>query len=206
MARIVDRDAKRQKILEAASACFAREGYDSTSMEAVAAAAGISKGSLYDYFKNKEDLFFGVFEWFQQLIMVSAMERMGDYKDARERIMAFADASIGALLEHLALYPVSLEVWAAAAKPATRDRFSDAMKNLYASYRAELAGLIREAQAEGAIRQDIDVEATAGMLIGAVDNLALHYWLDRSFDPQAWCRAFLGSLFDGIGTDTRKAQ
>lgn len=206
MARIVDRDAKRQKILEAASACFAREGYDATSMEAVATAAGISKGSLYDYFRNKEDLFFGVFEWFQQLIMASAMERMGEYEDARERIMAFADASIGALLEHLELYPVSLEVWSAAAKPGTRSRFSSAMKNLYASYRAELARLIQEAKAEGAIRQNIDVEATAGMLIGAVDNLALHYWLDRSFDPQAWCRSFLGSLFDGIGTETRKAR
>lgn len=206
MARIVDRDAKRQKILEAASACFAKEGYDATSMEAVAAAAGISKGSLYDYFRNKEDLFFGVFEWFQQLIMASALERMGEYQDARERIMAFADASIGAMLEHLELYPVSLEVWAAAAKPGTRARFSGAMKDLYASYRAELARLIHEAQAEGAIRDGIDVEATAGMLIGAVDNLALHYWLDRSFDPQAWCRSFLGSLFDGIGTETRKAQ
>lgn len=206
MARIVDRDAKRQTILEAAAACFAKEGYDATSMEEVASAAGISKGSLYDYFRNKEDLFFGVFEWFQQLVMQTSMERMGGHDGAWDRILTFADASIGALTEHVELYPVSLEVWAAAAKPGTRKRFSAAMKNLYSQYRAELAHLLREAQAQGEVRQDVDIEATAGVLIGAVDNLALHYWLDKSFDPQAWCRSFLNSLFDGIGTQERRTR
>ena len=203
MARIVDRDAKRQQILEAAAACFAREGYHATSMEEVASAAAISKGSLYDYFKNKEDLFFGVFEWFEQLVMTTAMERMGEHENARERIMAFADASIGALIEHVALYPVSLEVWAAVAKPGTRDRFSTAMKTLYTAYRAEVARLLRDAQAAGEVRQDIDVEAIAGVLVGAMDNLPLHYWLDKSFDPRAWGHTFIEALLSGIGTEKR---
>ena len=39
----------------------------------------------------------------------------------------------------------------------------------------------------------------AGMLIGAVDGLLLQYWLDPGFDPRAWVRSFMHSLFDGIG-------
>ena len=203
MARIVDRDAKRQQILEAASACFARNGYDATSMDEVARAAGVSKGSLYDYFKNKEDLFFGVFEWFQQLVMETSMSRLGEHKEVRTRILAFADASVGALMDHIELYPVTLEVWAAAAKSGTRERFSAAMKNLYVLYRAEVTQLLRDAQAQGEIRTDTDIEAAAGMLVGAIDGLGLQYWLTKDFDPRAWSRAFINSLFDGIAAKER---
>ena len=68
MARPVDRDAKRAKILEAATARFAEVGYEAASMDGLAAAAGVSKGSLYDYFQNKEDLFYAAFEWFEQQV------------------------------------------------------------------------------------------------------------------------------------------
>jgi TetR/AcrR family fatty acid metabolism transcriptional regulator len=77
MARIVDRDAKRLKILEAAAARFAQSGYEATSMDDLAIAAEVSKGSLYDYFKNKEDLFYGVFEWSMGRLMTASMERSG---------------------------------------------------------------------------------------------------------------------------------
>jgi AcrR family transcriptional regulator len=50
MARVVDRDAKRLQLVAAAAACFANSGYDGTSMNDVAVAAGVSKGTLYDYF------------------------------------------------------------------------------------------------------------------------------------------------------------
>lgn len=198
MARIVDRDAKRLKILEAATARFAQSGYEATSMDDLAAAAGVSKGSLYDYFENKEDLFYAVFEWFQQLLLRASMERMRDEKNTCERLAAFADASVSAFMEHVALYPVTLEVWAAAAKTGTRARFAQAMRDLYAGYRAEVTQLIASAQKNGEIKRAVDAPAVAAMLIGAVDGLLLQYWLDPSFDPRQWVKNFLTALFDGI--------
>lgn len=198
MSRVVDRDAKRLKILEAATARFAESGYEATSMDDLAAAAGVSKGSLYDYFQNKEDLFYAVFEWFEQTLLRTGLEHMRMGGNLRERLFAFADASVGALVDHVTLYPVMLEVWAAAAKTGTRARFAQAMRNLYVAYRTEVTGLIATAQSNGEIRPEADAAAVAGMLVGAVDGLLLQYWLDQSFDPRQWVRSFLSALFDGI--------
>ena len=199
MARIVDRDAKRLKILEAAGARFARSGYEATSMDDLASAAGVSKGSLYDYFRNKEDLFYGVFEWLQQVLMQASLERVRDGTTAHERIGGFAEATIGAFVEHVALYPVMLEVWAAAAKTDTRERFAEAMRNVYVAYRAEVTQLLLDGQERGEIDRSRDAATIAGMLIGAVDGLMLQYWLDPSFDPGRWAREFIDGLFGGIG-------
>ncbi len=200
MARTVDRDVKRLRIVEAAAARFARFGYDATAMDDVASAAGVSKGSLYDYFKDKEDLFYAVFEWLQMTLVNASAEQSRREESARERIASFAEASIGAFIAHIELYPVTLEVWAAAAKKGTRRRFGNAMRNLYAIYRPAVTALIDEAKAAGEIRADADSKVLASVLIGAVDGLLLQYWLDPSFDPKQWLRTFLAALYDGIAT------
>jgi TetR/AcrR family transcriptional repressor of mexJK operon len=51
------RDERRDAILDAARACFLLEGYGQASMSSIAAALGGSKGTLYNYFKSKEELF-----------------------------------------------------------------------------------------------------------------------------------------------------
>lgn len=200
MARTVDASAKRLQILESAAAQFARKGYEATLMDDVASAAGVSKGSLYDYFKNKEDLFYAVFEWFQGRLLEASVAQAGDKMGARERLVAFAEASVGALVSQINLYPVTLEIWAAAAKAGTRKRFAKAMRKLYEGYRREVVALIRTAQEQGEIKPGVEPEILASVLIGAVDGLLLQYWLDPAFDAKAWVGAFLLNLFDGIGT------
>lgn len=53
----VEDSAKRRQILEGARQVFLRDGFDGASMNDVARVAGVSKGTLYVYFDNKEDLF-----------------------------------------------------------------------------------------------------------------------------------------------------
>jgi AcrR family transcriptional regulator len=204
MARIVDRDAKRLKILEAAAARFAQSGYEATSMDDLAIAAEVSKGSLYDYFKNKEDLFYGVFEWSMGRLMTASMERMRGEDGAQRRLAAFAEASIEAFIAEIELYPLTLEVWAAAAKSRTRARFRTAMQGLYTAYRAEVTGLIRAGQQSGEIKEDVDAAAIGAMLVGAIDGLFLQYWIDPSFDPRVWVKSFLSALFDGIAAPAKR--
>jgi len=52
-----DKDARREAILDVACAIFLEEGFDAASMSGIAARVGGSKGTLYNYFKNKEELF-----------------------------------------------------------------------------------------------------------------------------------------------------
>jgi AcrR family transcriptional regulator len=68
---ILDRDtpaigeedsAKRRQIIEGARAVFLAQGFDAASMNDIARAAGVSKGTLYVYFKHKEQLFEAIVE------------------------------------------------------------------------------------------------------------------------------------------------
>ncbi len=56
------RAARREQIIAAAVACFARAGYHATTMADVAAQAGVSKGTPYLYFESKEALFLALHE------------------------------------------------------------------------------------------------------------------------------------------------
>jgi AcrR family transcriptional regulator len=53
----MDRDARREAILDVARDVFLEEGYSAASMATIAARLGGSKGTLYNYFKNKDELF-----------------------------------------------------------------------------------------------------------------------------------------------------
>ena len=55
--RVEDDGAKRRQIIEGARAVFLAQGFDAASMNDIARAAGVSKGTLYVYFDNKEQLF-----------------------------------------------------------------------------------------------------------------------------------------------------
>jgi AcrR family transcriptional regulator len=58
---------KKSLIIEAAARVFANRGYNSTLIAEIATEAGIGKGTIYEYFPSKEDLFFAVFEWFVEI-------------------------------------------------------------------------------------------------------------------------------------------
>ena len=60
------RSKKKEQIIEAAARVFARSGYSNAVVADIALQANIGKGTVYEYFKSKEDLFFAVFEWFQK--------------------------------------------------------------------------------------------------------------------------------------------
>src|SRR4029453_14776626 len=57
VAREARREDRRDAILDVAYECFVAEGFGSTSMSTIAARLGGSKGTLYNYFKSKEELF-----------------------------------------------------------------------------------------------------------------------------------------------------
>src|SRR3984893_14164413 len=57
-----DESAKRRQIIDGARALFLAEGFDAASMNDIARAAGVSKGTLYVYFKHKEQLFEAIVE------------------------------------------------------------------------------------------------------------------------------------------------
>lgn len=86
MPKIVDHDQYRKELLMKSFDLFAQKGYSSTTMRQLAQGLGVSTGTLYHYFPNKEALFCQlVKEWTQQDIM-HFIDKAGDLPTLSERI------------------------------------------------------------------------------------------------------------------------
>jgi len=76
---------RRREILHSAREVFAREGFQEATMEKIAQNAGISKGTIYIYFKNKTDLFFqAIDERLDEFISLILKSLEGDYSSLRK--------------------------------------------------------------------------------------------------------------------------
>lgn len=81
----LDRDARREAILDIAAEVFLTEGYDAASMSTIASKVGGSKSTLYNYFKSKEEIFQAHIERYcdwQREAMFSLLDDGGDLKTA----------------------------------------------------------------------------------------------------------------------------
>ena len=71
MPRSIDKQAKKQDIIKAAMKVFAQKGFANTKMADVAEMANIGKGTIYEYFKSKEEIFEFVFSHFMESMETS---------------------------------------------------------------------------------------------------------------------------------------
>ncbi len=192
-------DGKHRRILEAAVQVFARKGFAGTSIAAIAAQAGIGKGTVYSYFRSKEDLFFEVFEWFSSRIAdqarVDAAALSGSVAD---RLAALNDSLMASWQSMEDIYNLVMEFWSASAASKIRSRFKTAFRDSYREFRQLVAALLQEGIDRGEFRQDIDSEAIAAALVGTWDALFLQAWFDPRFDPLATSRHFLQVVLAGL--------
>jgi AcrR family transcriptional regulator len=92
---------QRERLLEAAAAEFARNGYTGASSESISRQAGMSKATFYEHFANKEECMLALFDLAARVVqsaMVTAAQSASG--DARERIRAGVRAFLAVLAEH----------------------------------------------------------------------------------------------------------
>jgi AcrR family transcriptional regulator len=198
MARKSD-PTKKDTIITAAISVFSRKGYAAARMVDVAQAAGIGKGTIYEYFPSKEALFFATFEH----LMAQTGNQMqaladGGTGSAAQRLTAMADAVLGAWLPQLDLYGLVLEFWSAATTSPQRLRFKTAFQNAYADFRRTVAALIQAGKDSGEFHGREDAGKLAAALIGSWDALLLQAWLDPDFDPLAASRSHMAVVCQGL--------
>lgn len=93
------RDDRRETILDVARDCFLADGFAATSMSTIAARLGGSKGTLYNYFKNKEDLFAAMIQR-QCAEVLEAMYEVGaEDADVRARLLGLTRGLLTRLVQ-----------------------------------------------------------------------------------------------------------
>ena len=179
------------RLLDAGRRLFARDGYAGTSLDAVAAAAGVTKGSLYHHFRGKSDLFEAVFERVaaeqSEQVAAAALGESDPWQVAYTGLRAFLDGSQDPGVQRIMLLDgPSVLGW-------DRVRELEAPHGL-ALIKAMIALLLDA----GAIRRG-DPDVLAHLLFGALTEGAL--LIARADDADAARRTVdreLRALIDGL--------
>ncbi len=87
-----DKERRRQTIIDAAEKLFFSKGYDNVSMNDIAKGVKVSKGTLYVYFKNKEELFFAIVLRGIIILTTSIKDEMRKKETGIEKIIGFRKA------------------------------------------------------------------------------------------------------------------
>lgn len=191
MPRRLGRIEKRRGILEAARTVFARRGYAATRMIDIAAEAKVGKGTLYEYFRSKEDLF-------SNLVVVTAREslealaRPGKAEDPPEVLRETVHYVVhAALVENLDLYRLFFDFWGIAA--ASRIEAQERLREVQATFREYLGGLVRRGQRSGHFRPEVDPDAVVRLFSAAVDGMGMRLVI---LGEKVDLEAYSASLFD----------
>ena len=188
---------KRDRILKAAVKVFAKNGFYATRVSEIAKAASVADGTIYLYFKNKDDVLITIFEDGIQQLLTILREVAASDEPFDQRIKRIIELQLGLLEGERDLAEVI----------TVNLRQSSTLLKQYAAplfmeYIDVIAGLIREGQKQGAFRKDVNSRVAARSLFGALDGILLTWALGEA-DPSSLRKAasHCASLFlDGLQT------
>lgn len=166
---------KRDRILKAAVKVFARTGFHATRVSEVAKAAGVADGTIYLYFKSKEELLVSLFEDRVEKLLVHLAEQLPKEPNAPARLRSIIDMQLGLLEGEREL----AEVITVILRQSTR-----LMKELAAphflAYLDAIANVIADGQATGEFRRDVSPHVAARAIFGALDGITLTWALGKA--------------------------
>ncbi|OIJ68248.1 TetR/AcrR family transcriptional regulator [Streptomyces mangrovisoli] len=201
--------ARRERITAAAMTEFGRHGYSAGSLNTVAREAGVAKGSLFQYFDDKLDLFRYVAETAAQRVRDALAPWLGTLpRDTTYH--AFFCGGVLAWVDYFATHPLERGVIAAThleIDPEVRTAVHEPARRLYT---AEVASLARQAVARGDLRADASPDMFAALASVLLPYLAVApcepgfegpvplYGLPRD-ELHSRVRELASSLFAGFG-------
>lgn len=182
-----------QRVLAAATRLFAEFGYESTPVQQIVEAAGVTKGALYHYFTSKDELLAGTYAQLLDLQSEGIAEFTALDAPAIDRLRLAAADLVRTTLQHLdsaIVFQRSLHLLSDPSRTAFREQRR--------AYRESFEGLIREGIASGDFRHDLQVDLAGYSFFGAVGYLTVWYSADgpRGVDEivEEFTELFLASL------------
>jgi TetR/AcrR family fatty acid metabolism transcriptional regulator len=186
---------KRQAILSAAERVFDAHGYAAATMDAVAQHAGTSKGSLYNYFRNKRDLFTQLFAAMLAGDEAAADQLVNEPIPATEKLHRFTDNWFDRLTHFTRVGRLTLEFWATAAREEGRGELSAAFAKMYDRGRRRIEAILTEGIEAGQFRPDIDVSIAGPLILSVFNGIIVQSILDVGAEFDA---SYLNALKHGL--------
>src|SRR3984957_6593411 len=166
--RLRDSERTRERLLQAAFREIYRSGFQSASLDAILASAGVTKGALYYHFKSKEALGYAVVD---EVIFDDVRSK---WVRPLQNVKDPVDALIG-IVQGLSVRPKDV------CGGCSQNNLAQEMSPLHAGFRKRLAiifhawresiaSVLREGQTHGSVRRDVEPTDAAGLLIAMVEG------------------------------------
>ncbi|HET7113205.1 MAG TPA: TetR/AcrR family transcriptional regulator [Pyrinomonadaceae bacterium] len=165
---------KRQAILRAATTVFAQCGYFNSKVADIARAAGVADGTVYLYFKSKEEILHSIFDRSVEEALGAARKRVKRLTDPGEKLRQIAHMHLerlGADRDLAVVFQVELR-----GSTKFMEEFSAAG---FAEYLALIRSTFEEGQRAGLFRADLNARVVAKVLFGALDEMATNWILSK---------------------------
>ena len=165
---------KREAILRAAISVFARCGYFNSKVADIAREAGVADGTVYLYFKSKEEILHSIFDRSVDEALGAAKERVQLLTDPREKLRQIAHMHLerlGADRDLAVVFQVELR-----GSTKFMEEFSAAG---FAEYLSLIRSTFEEGQRAGMFRADLNARVVAKVLFGALDEMATNWILSK---------------------------
>src|SRR3990172_6866793 len=186
---------KRDRILRAAVKIFSRNGFFNSKVSEIARASGVADGTIYLYFKNKDDLLISLFEEKMGEVVAEIRVRVADEGDALSRLRIFIRNHMDLLTREAGLIEV-IQVELRQSKKFMKEY----VPVKFLEYLDVISGILEDGKREGVFRPDLNVTLARRAIFGALDEISLAYVLSRKrkYDPAAAAdeiyRIFAGGL------------
>jgi len=180
-AKRVVKSQKREKIILSAMKVFAKKGIKNTTVNDIAVEAGIGKGTIYEYFRDKNDIIINSFKYFVNLFDSGIEDIALDDSVGKEKLLKITSFVINYLREEQnEIMNLTFDFWAESIRAKTvKDIIYREMKDFYRSYRKLISDMIKQGKMDGSFSNKIDEKSLASLLVGMLDGLMVQWILDR---------------------------
>ena len=165
-ARVEQRQAA---ILEAAEQLFTEEGFHASTTRKIAARAGVSEGTLFNYFGSKNELLLAILDGFYEDLEASARDGIGKIMDTRERLQFLAENHVRALVANNALMIRLIQVYLGVDLNYYVDYRKTHLHELNYRYTRVFDGVVREGMQRGYLDPELNLPALRDLFFGGLE-------------------------------------
>ncbi|HGE72347.1 TPA: TetR/AcrR family transcriptional regulator [Candidatus Poribacteria bacterium] len=185
---------KRKRILDSAIKVFAKTGYSDARIQDVAEEAGVSHGTVYIYFKNKDALFMSIFqEILGELIQYISSEIQKE-KNAEDKIRRIISMQLDIIEENPDLTKLILIEF-----PRSGNFLNDSNTNVLSRYIDLISDVLKQGIDEGIFSIEMRTEVTATMIYAGIQGIATRWILDgMGYSLKAMEKSIADILLNGL--------
>jgi AcrR family transcriptional regulator len=173
--------ARRAAVIEAAESEFGAHGFSRGSLNVIARRAGVAKGSLFQYFADKRDLYAFIADIASQRVRAYMEARISELDPSRP-FFDFLTDWLDAWVAYFADHPHERALHAAATLEVDTEARISVQNVIHRHYLEVLRPLVRDARARGDLGADSDTDALLSLLLLIFPHLALAPYM-RGLDP-----------------------